>query len=264
MEQFLIPFILTVVLIVLWVLIVRKFPEILSRGITKHIEHSYDTKLERIKSEMQSNISAMQSSVALLTASQSEYRNKVISSVDGLWLSIKACQEVYSNVVFLHNILTPNEIAINIKRQNNPTINHIFDEYKDISFVMEKQKKIDQNLTGTEILYASDKLWSLYQTILQVHGRAAVLIQHSLSENEYQDWRQDELMLSAVKDMIPEEQLSSTRNRPMGGLNDLLNWIVAEFIKEGSSLLQRPMELEKSVPEIYSLLKKAAKRNTDR
>ena len=263
MEQVLISLVITVVLIVLWVLIVRKFPEVLSRGITKRIEHRYDAKLERIKSDMQSDISAMQSSVSLLTASQSEYRNKVISSVDCLWLSIQACQNAYSNVMFLHNILTHDEIEELIDKNDNINFRHILEEYRDSTFVIEKNRKIECKLTGTEVLYVSSRLWNLYRAILLVHGRAAFLLNQSISRNGYQDWRQDKLMLSAIGDILSEEKISNANKRMIGGLNDILNWIIADFIKEASNLLRNPAELEDSVSKIYSVLKKTATSPSD-
>ena len=263
MEQFLTSILPVAAFAVLWTIVVRKFPEILSSGIIKRIEHNYDVKIEKLKGEIQANVSTMQSSIDFLTVSQSEYRHKIISSIDCLWLSIQACQNVYSSVMFLHNILSPDEIRELIDKNDNIKLQHILDEYSDSIFVIEKTKEIECKLTGIEVLYVSSRLWNLYRAVLLVHGRAAVLLNQSITRNMYQDWRQDRLMLSAISDIVSEENISDARERMVGGLNDILNWIIADFIKEASNLLRSPMELKESVLKIYSVLKKTATKPSD-
>ena len=245
MEQFLTSILPVAAFAVLWTIVVRKFPEILSSGIIKRIEHNYDVKIEKLKGEIQANVSTMQ------------------SSIDCLWLSIQACQNVYSSAMFLHNILSPDEISELIDKNDNIKLQHILDEYRDSTFVIEKTKEIECKLTGIEVLYVSSRLWNLYRAVLLVHGRAAVLLNQSITRNMYQDWRQDRLMLSAISDIVSEENISDALERMFGGLNDILNWIIADFIKEASNLLRSPVELEESVSKIYSVLKKTATKPSD-
>ena len=65
---------LTLVLVLAWTMLVRKFPDILSKGIVKQIEHGYDKKLEELKGGIQAHNTAIKSSVEFLAASQSELR----------------------------------------------------------------------------------------------------------------------------------------------------------------------------------------------
>ena len=263
MEQIFASLGLVAASILIWTIIVRSFPDILSRRIVKHIEHGYDAKLENLKAELQENISTMQSSIDFLGVSQSEYRGKVTLSIDCLWLSIQSCRNAYSNVMFLHGILTPNEIRDCIEKNDNAKLWHILEEYRDVTFVTEKNKEIEQHLTGTEILYVGSKIWTLYRAVLLVSGRAAILLNQSIDKKQYQDWRQDKHLLSAIGDILPEEHILNARGKVIGGLNDILDWIIAEFIKEGSSLLQGSVQLEESVSRIYSVLKKTAKKPSD-
>ncbi len=263
MEEIVASLGLIVAIILIWTLLVRSFPDILSRGIVKHIEHKYDAKLESIKAEMQASISTMQSSVDFLGVSQSEYRGKVIASIDCLWLSIQSCRNAYSNIMFLHGILTPDEIRYCIEKNDSTRFRHILEEYRDVSFVTEKNKEIEQHLTGTEILYVGSRIWILYRAILLVNGRAAILLNQSIDKKKYQDWRQDKHLLSAIGDILPEEHILNARGKTIGGLNDILDWIIAEFIKEGSDLLQGSVQLEESVSRIYSVLKKTAQQPSD-
>ena len=143
-----------VTVVLLWTVLVRKFPNILSKGIVKRIEHGYDKKLEELKGEIQADNSAIKSSVEFLAASQSELRVKIISSVESLWQAIGCIQEEYSDALGATALLEPHEFY-KVFRGELPQIHPLVKDYKDLNFFEEKRGKIQDKVSGTEIIFVS-------------------------------------------------------------------------------------------------------------
>ena len=62
-------------------------------------------------------------------------------------------------------------------------------------------------------------------------------------------------MLAIVAGSLDKERVENSVSRKVGGLNDLLYWLSAEFIEEAGSLIRGDRELAHSVPVIHSILK---------
>ena len=233
-------------------------PRIISKGIEKSIEHAYDKKLEGLKGDIQASNSALKSSVDYLAASQAELRSKMLSSVENLWQAINDLQTAYSKVgLGLLSILTPEELDDCFGGRVRPDIRELFEAVGDngFQFSLATTKTIEKKLSGSEVFYVSSRLWFLYETIRRVHGRSGVLIGVSLGEKKYQDWRCDEFMMSFLAEALSSDRIDQAKSRPIGGLNEILNWLMAEFIKEGSNVVRGSAEFEKSVSQIHSTLK---------
>ena len=231
-------------------------PRLISKGVEKSIEHVYDKKLEGLKGDIQASNSALKSSVDYLAASQAELRSKVLSSVENLWQAIKDWETAYSSVIGLLFILTPMELDDCFSGRERPDIRKIFETLGDgIQFFSDTTKTIENKLSGSEVFYVSSRLWVLYNTIFRVHARIGVLIGFSLKEKKYRDWRDDKAMMSILAEALSSDIIEQAKSRPIGGLNDILSWLIAEFVKEGSNVVRGSAAFEKSFSEILSVLK---------
>ena len=237
----------------------RLLPGIISKGVEKSIEHVYDKKLEGLKGDIQASNSALKSSVDYLAASQAELRSKVLSSVENLWQAIDDLQTAYSKVgIGLLSILTSEELDDCFGgRATNPHIRAEFKALEEggILFFADTLKTIKNKLSGSEVFYVSSRLWFLYETIRRVHGRIGFLIGVSLREKKYRDWRFDKVMMSSLAEALSSDRIDHAKSRPVGGLNEILSWLMAEFVKEGSDVVRGSAEFEKSVSQIHSTLK---------
>ena len=246
---------LTLVLVLAWTMLVRKFPDILSKGIVKQIEHGYDKKLEELKGGIQAHNTAIKSSVEFLAASQSELRSKVISSVESLWLSIDSIHEVYSGAVTITLLFLPDEIEESLKGKR-PGILQMVKDYEDITFIKEKFREIQRKTSGTEVLFVSSRLWLLYNSILRVHARLGILLNQSMKDRKYQDWRNDKFMESILGEVLTADKIKEAKQNRLGGINNIINWLKAEFVQEASNLVRGSREVAHSVPEIYETLRR--------
>jgi len=64
-----------------------------------------------VTGRMEARKTTLVSSTQLVAAVQSEIRKKLIQSVENLWLSLNASREAYKDPLFLHTILTNDEIS---------------------------------------------------------------------------------------------------------------------------------------------------------
>ena len=245
------------VLLVAWTLLVRRFPEIVSKGIVKHIEHGYNARLEELRGRIRANEAAVTSSVAYVTATQSELRSKVIGSVEALWQSVNDCQEAYSGLVSAHRLLVPNEMDAFFRGDpvGSGVMEHWLSEYQGIEFGTEKKEAVDKNISGNEILFVSSRLSALYGGIVAVHGRLGFLAHLSFERGRYVDWRTDKLMGSIMESVLSSDTVEEARTLGIGGLEEIVRSLIAEFIEEASGLMRGSREIEHSVPVLRAMLK---------
>ena len=254
MDWITLPFVLLLFLI--WTLAVRSFPKIFATSLLKHIEHNYNKKLEELRGDIQASNAAIESSVNYLAASQTELRSKVISSVEALWLAIEKIGEAYSSVLGLIAILTSDELDACVSGREKPDLRSILAKHGDgAQFFVDTTNNVRSHLSGSEIIYVSSRLWLLYETFLQVHGRIGNLIGFSLRDGKYHDWKRDKYMMSILGLALTDDQINGATQKTLGGANDMLSWLKAEFVKEAGELIRGPRELAHSVPEIHSILK---------
>jgi len=152
------------ILLVAWTLLVRRFPEILSKGILKHIEHGYNARLEELRGRIRANEAAVSSSVAYVTATQSELRSKVIGSVEALWQSVNDCEEAYAGILSVQRLLVPEEMDAFFRgeRVGSGVVEHWLNEYQSVEFANEKKAAVDKHVSGNEVLFVSSRLSALY------------------------------------------------------------------------------------------------------
>jgi hypothetical protein len=108
-----------------FVVLLKYFPDFLNGALLKRVEHGYNVKLEAVKSELQRNsaqeierskaelqaaYSTIKSSVDFLSTGQTALRERSITSVEMLWGAMLQIKDAFSDVVYLDTILLPNEI----------------------------------------------------------------------------------------------------------------------------------------------------------
>ena len=239
-----------------WTLIVRHSPVILTKVITKRIEHVYNKSITELKGEIEKENTAMQSSLAFLAASQSELRTKTNNAVETLWIVIRNQQEEFGQVLTFMQILDPKQLDDAFRGVGK--LRSLLSKYEDIVSLSNAIQRTERHLDGWEIIYVSARLWLIYETLFRTHNRMAGLVQKSMKERKYFDWRNDELLLREIKVVLAEEKVNSL----IGSSNPtpLINSLKAEFIEEARKLVRGSGEWE-SVDDIYQRLMSLPPRN---
>lgn len=173
-------------------------------------------------------------------ALEPESYRKLMAAVEALWKSVKICKDTYLGAMTVLNLLTANELddLFQSRRDWKGGLAYMLDEYRDISFFSSKTESINKPLTGVEELYVSKRLWELYRGILQVHGRMGVLFQQSFANGSYVDWRKNKTTLTMLSSYLNDKQLAVATTRTLGGMNEVVDWLINEFLNEARRQLQ--------------------------
>ena len=171
-----------------------------------------------------------------------ESQARLIASVEALWKSVKVCQEVYSGAMTTLSLLTAGELddVFHGRRVGNGAMEYMLEEYRDVTFLNSKTDRIGEPLTGAEELFVSERLWELYGRIVQIHGRMAFLFHRSFECGSYVDWRKDKPTLSMMSAFLDDKRLTAATARTIGGMNEVVDWLSREFVKEARNLLRYP------------------------
>ena len=172
------------------------------------------------------------------TASQA----RLAASVEALLKSVDVCQEAFSGAMTALSLLTAGELddVFHGRRVGSGVVEYMLEGYRDIRFVNRTTERIREPLTGTEELFVSECLWTLYGRVVQLHGRLAMLFHLSFERGSYLDWREDKPTLSMMSASLGDERLTVAKAQTIGGANEAAAWLGREFIKEARNLLRDP------------------------
>ena len=226
-----------VVVVLLWTLLIRTIPSVLSKSIEKRVEYRLNRKLEEVKADLQGSYSTVGKSVDFLSAVQPEVMSKMTHAVEKLWTSALAIRKHHGAVLLLDDLFLPEEIDERIKSKSSGTIWEILDEYKDQSFLLKMADTLREFSNNTERLFVSDRLWILYMTTVRVCFRYAILLNKSIKNDKYVDWRHDDVFISNLQQALSNEIIDAAKDKKFGGLHNILTYLEAEFLKEGRSVI---------------------------
>ena len=68
--------------------IVRVFPNVVSAGLVRHIEHKYNKRIEQLKGYFAGHNSSLKSAVDYIVAAQVPQKQKVFEAIESLWKAI--------------------------------------------------------------------------------------------------------------------------------------------------------------------------------
>ncbi|MYL10564.1 MAG: hypothetical protein F4010_00085 [Cenarchaeum sp. SB0669_bin_11] len=199
---------------------------------------------------------ALATSASLVTAARAESRKRVIESVENLWCSINRARLNYWSISFMHSNWTLERIAdfFQGKRDESGSLESSLEQFKDLKFTVKQKQLFEEGLNETEVLHVSPRLWTLYNAIVAARSQLGVLTFLSFQGEQYIDWRTNEIMLSALKGNIEGEDIESPKSVATDDFEEIVAWLEAEFIKEGSRLIQGSKEFAHSVQETYIAL----------
>ena len=249
----------TVVLLIswslVWTLVIRVFPSVLGKAFEKRIEHGYDSKLEKLKAELQASYATLQTSVGFLSATQSELRTKVIESTETLWRSVCAVETEFGDIMLIDNVVLPNEADEVLSGQrHNQFIRQIFESYSKLEDWTEKLNRAKGLAKGSERLFVGDRLWIIYSTIIAVHGRFTFLISKSFEKHKYVSWKEDRHMNSLLESRLPATVIDSAKAARFGGLRVAIAHLENDFLKEAARVMSGSHGLADSLSNVQAVL----------
>ena len=246
-----------IIVSLLWIIIIKMFPSIIGKSVEKYIQYRLDKRLEEFKSEIHASYSTVMKSADLISSLRTEIMPKFIESADTLWKNVISFKDKYGDLIFLDDILLPNEINEEITSRNNRYIWEILSKYENDTFINKQAIEISKLVSGEQRLFVSDKLWVIYMTIYRVYGRFAWLTHWSIKENEYRNWKDDNAFLSILRVVLPENVIDDAKVQSAGGLRTILIHLEAKFLEEARMVMSGSDGLSQSFSDIQGMLESA-------
>jgi hypothetical protein len=253
---------LTIALIVLsqliLTLILRMFPDFLGSALTKSVEHRFDLKLEKAKAEMQSAYSTLKTSVDFISVGHPEYRQRTLGSVESLWTAIGTASKEFSNLLRIHRCLESDEIDTLLNGQEiykavQGTRQGFLDDvrcYGDAVYINQKLQNIQAIASESNRLFVGDKLWLRYMSILSVYLRSGVLMNKSIKEARYMDWRRDDRILKCIdRSLLPGESKLAKEEEDLGSV---LARLEDAFLKEARRVMSGSEALAEALSDVQA------------
>lgn len=251
--NFLLSVAIPVGIVLSWTLAVRIFPGVLGEAIVRKIEHRYAAKLSTMEAELNGRYSTLRSSMEFLAAGQSEFRSKVIESVESLWSAFVKIDDEFSDIGFVDEILVTAELD-HYFRSGDDRIEPYLGKYRAPGFVEKKLQRAAELLPVQARLFSGERLWLIASTFHSVQGRRCFLFHQSFARRAYIDWRCDEQMSSILRSVLPEHVIKEIAGRSVGGLRMTLTHLQAEFMKEAVRVMSGSQQLADSLADLQSTL----------
>ena len=242
-----------VLLLLIWTLLIRTFPEVLGEALVKRIQFGYDARLEETKAKNQERLAAGTSSVEFLSSMQSELRMKTIGSAEILWRAILSLKDEFSDIVYHLTILYPEEINSFFHRNDRGPLARL-ENYRDFQYTTDKIERVLSQPVEETRLFVGDRLWYLFSATRAFYGRLGYLMHLSFENSEYCDWRKDDFILSQLRPLLDSAAIEDARQDPFGGVQILVSHLESEFLREATRVMSGSQGLADSLSDVQATL----------
>ncbi len=207
---------LSAVMQVLWVFLIRIFPDLIGGTLLKGVEHKNSVKLENIKNELSKNTQKeievlkseynyLKSSVDYLSANHSELRSKMINATEEIWSNILFLKKQFGDIIFVETVFLPKELDDAFANRNHQKIIISLSEYRIEGYVLEKLKDKTVDSSMKHRIFVGDRLWKIYFSFNAIILRTALLINWSFKEMKHKDWRQDSVIKQHIENALGKD-----------------------------------------------------------
>ena len=234
-----------------FIAIARAFPAILGAALVKTIEHRYAVRLSRLKADLDSRYTTLQTSVDFLAANQSELRSKTIAAVQTLWTSVLAIEQEFRDLVFVDDILLQNEKS---ERFASSQFRKYLSDYRDLATIGPKLKRLAELTPEGDRLLSGELLWLRFSTFSRAYGRMCWLTQTSMEKGTYVDWKTDKHMNATLCAILPVDVLEGIKKMQLGGFREATGRLKAEFLKEAIRVMSGSQQVAESLSDLQSTL----------
>ncbi len=257
--------VLYVALQVAWILLVRTFPDFICGALLKRIERRNALEVEKVKNELNRETQAeierfradyanLKFSVDFMSASQREVRLKMIESAESLWGVLCQLGQEFGPIIFIDTILQAHEIDAEIRAGKPQSLIETLEQFRPYEAVKEKLEKAGAIGAEKERIFVSSKLWLLFFVLRALYGRAGMLINFSLKEKKYRDWRSDSQLDSLLTNVVAANVVVGAKKQTLQGLRILIGHIENEFLAESARIMSGTHLFSDNISELQTAL----------
>lgn len=253
MNDFPVP-LLWLLALLLWTLVLRLFPRILTTTIERKIEGHHATKLAGLTAELEGKYSTLRTSVDYLSMQQTALRSHIISAVEVLWDEILRLEMQFGHLLVLDTILVAEEIERFYASGAKGDIGRALQDYRNFDHAQSELHRLNDPEVEKARLFAGERLWLMFFTIRGVYGRHMLLTHKSLQENRYHDWRQDKLVREHLNNCLSPKVTEKATTQASGGIQLALGYVKASFLKEAVRVMSGSQQMAESLADLQSTL----------
>ena len=253
MSDFLIPLVYLIALL-LWTLVLRLFPRILTTTIEKKIEGHHATKLASFTGELEAKYSTLRTSVDYLSMQQTALRSHIIAAVEVLWNEILRLEKKFSHLLVLDTLFVATEIEGFYASGAKGDIGRALHEYRNLDDIHSEIRGLNDPDVERARLFSGERLWLLFFTMRGIYGRYMMLTHMSLRDNKYHDWRDDKLVMGHLDNCLPPNVIEKAKSQAMGGVQLALSYVKASFLKEAVRVMSGSQQIAESLADLQSTL----------
>jgi hypothetical protein len=148
-----------------------------------------------------------------------------LEALENLWDIILTLRKTFGTVLYVDTILLASEIAEHFKTGRYHQVMDAAREYADPQCVA---NKIISVAPDRERPFVSHRIYSIVFLLRALYGRAALLLQNSFIDREYNDWRLDPGTDQLLRGMLPAAlSRASRKNLPADLQWQLIIWKLA-------------------------------------
>lgn len=197
----------TVVLLIFWTLVwtfvIRVFPSVLGKAFEKRIEHGYDSKLEKLKAELQAAIERQANLLAAAHSSFSEGQKaameRKLHAVDTLWGRVLQLRASLPPVLGVVDLLTVDEYGT---MKDHPKFIELSQGWP-----VEKIATLVDSETERVRPYVGEYTWAVFFSYQAVMLRIVFLLNAGLTDAEKLEWHKDSGTRQLIRAVLPTTEL---------------------------------------------------------
>ncbi|MES2574308.1 MAG: hypothetical protein V4572_05155 [Bacteroidota bacterium] len=214
--------------------IIGFFSKYLLNRFSQSSSHSYNSKIESLKGEINKNNNLLTSLTQNYFSSSQKILDKKIQAYELLWTTIINIKNSFpAGISLVYQLLTYNEITEENafeKLDRNPKMGPLLRSYEMVT----EMSKITND--GKSLLnlkpYITDNTYKLFYTYQGLLGRVTHKFIWNFQNNKLYDWKKDEALKGILKITLTEKELNYIINIEINSLHSLIELIEYKILQD--------------------------------
>lgn len=239
--------------LVVWVTL-KFFPNALTRFVEKEIDRRSDTKLERIKAELQGKYSTLKTSVDVLSTTNSGMHPHIIDAVSALWANMLSMREKFGTMLAFDTIVLPEEAQAAFGGAKHANLLEYVRPFAGDLHTNPLMVEFNGNDLDRHRLFTGDRLWLIFYIFRAFLLRNGLLISQSFGTRTYVDWRKDGGIAQLLGSVLSADEVTKYRQMDAGGLSAAASRMEAEFLHEATRVMSGSKAMSDNLSDMHAIM----------
>jgi len=221
--------------------------------IKSSIKNDYDTRLEKLKGELTTNNTILNSFLTSQNHGAQQFQSERIEAIKRFWVQYLKVKNTLSSFTTWDEALTEEEFSSLYSK-----------EWKGNHFVQESFEKIEWNLfleisnslDEVEAIrpFLSEKLWFQFFFLKQFSGRVLYLYKTGVENKKIQHWKKDAALLEMVGENLTGEEFRHIQTIRMNSIKTVQSFVEQKMLLDISDILTGNIGVEDSFKSALKLV----------